>query len=199
MEIIRPADLLNKFSTSELWDLLLALLGISLAFAIADRSIEMFLISLFFFGPAFALHEMGHKFAAQTQGRQAEFRLFPYLLILSILISSIGFAFVVFGAVYFEYEEGEMDREKIARIYLSGPLVNIFLAMACLPLYMSGSPLFAWVGFWGVWANAFVGAFNLLPIPPLDGYRVFLWNKGCWATSLLSALALLAIVIFIPF
>ncbi|MCP4579918.1 MAG: hypothetical protein GY846_26925 [Deltaproteobacteria bacterium] len=199
MEIIKSASLLNRFSTSELYGLLLAILGISVAFAVADRSLEMFFISLFFFGPSFALHEMGHKFAAEAQGRRAEFKLFPYLLLLSIMVSSIGFTLVVFGAVYFECEEGETDGDETAKIYLSGPLVNIGLAVVFLLFYVAGSPLLQWIGFWGVWANAFIGAFNLLPIPPLDGYQVFLWNKRCWALCFLSALALLALVIFIPF
>ncbi len=198
MEMTSAKNPAKRFSSAELYGLLLAVLGISSAFAIADRSIQMFFISLLFFGPSFVLHEMGHKLTAQAQGRHAEFKLFPYLLILSILVSSLGFALVLFGAVYFECEAEETDREQTARIFLSGPLVNIALAVVFLPFYFSGSPLLSWIGFWGAWANAFIGAFNLLPIPPLDGYQVFLWNKPCWAISLLSATALLAIVIFTP-
>ena len=199
MKTITTTPTTKRFSSSEIYGLLIALIGLSLAFAIADRSFEMFLVGLLFFGPGFVLHELGHKFAAQVHGCVAEFRIFPLLLGLSILVSLTGFAFVIFGAVYFTHEEDELTEEVVGRVLMSGPLVNIGLAGAFLPLFLAGGPILGWIGFLGVWANAFIAAFNLIPCPPLDGYGVFVWNKVYWALGLLAAISLLALAFFVPF
>ncbi|MEM3799995.1 MAG: site-2 protease family protein, partial [Thermoprotei archaeon] len=39
--------------------------------------------------------------------------------------------------------------------------------------------------------NVFLGFFNILPIPPLDGQKVFAWSKPVWGISALVLLALL--------
>ena len=176
----------------------MALIGISLAFAIAERSLEMFFVGLLFFGPGFVLHELGHKFAAQVHGCVAEFRIFPLLLGLSILVSLTGFAFVLFGAVYFSHEEDGLSDEVVGRVLMSGPLVNIGLAGAFLLPFLAGGPILGWIGFLGVWANAFIAAFNLIPCPPFDGFGVFVWNKAYWAMGFVSALLLVALAIIVP-
>jgi Zn-dependent protease len=199
MKEISMTSVANRLSTSEIYGLLIALTGISLAFAIAERSLEMFFVGLLFFGPGFVLHELGHKFTAQAHGCHAEFKIFPLLLGLSILVSFTGFAFVLFGAVYFSHEEDEISVEVVGRVLMSGPLVNIALAGAFLLPLMAGGPILGWIGLWGLCANAFIAAFNLIPCPPLDGYGVFMWNKLYWALGLLSALLLLALAFFVPF
>jgi Zn-dependent protease len=64
-------------------------------------------------------------------------------------------------------------------IALAGPLTNLVLAVAFLPFaYLPG-----WVGsvgLWGARVNSFLAFFNLLPFPPLDGSKVFLWKPAAW-------------------
>ena len=81
---------------------------------------------------------------------------------------------------------------------MSGPLVNIGLAGAFLLPLLAGGPILGWIGFLGVFANAFIAAFNLIPCPPLDGYGIFKWNKAYWAFGLLCAVFLLALAFFLP-
>ncbi|TET00912.1 MAG: site-2 protease family protein, partial [Hadesarchaea archaeon] len=34
---------------------------------------------------------------------------------------------------------------------------------------------------WGALINLWLAFFNLLPFPPLDGEKVFLWSPAAWA------------------
>jgi Zn-dependent protease len=42
----------------------------------------------------------------------------------------------------------------------------------------------------GARLNLWLAAFNLLPFPPLDGFKVFSWKPAVWALVALPSLAL---------
>ena len=44
----------------------------------------MALASFIVFGAAFIMHELMHKFVAQSYGYEAQFRMFPFFLILAM-------------------------------------------------------------------------------------------------------------------
>ncbi len=66
-------------------------------------------------------------------------------------------------------------------VAIAGPLSNFasaFLFLICLK-FMSSIPIPSTIGIplsifftWGTFINIAFGIFNLLPIPPLDGYRI---------------------------
>ncbi len=135
---------------------------------------------------AFLLHELAHKLAAQYYGAWAEFR-----------ISHLGLAFTAFsiflplkiiapGAVLIS--SYSMDKRKIGLISLSGPLINILLALTFIFLVKGFFSSFL------IYFNLFVAFFNLLPIPILDGEKILNWSKPLWLT-----LFLLTIVLYIAY
>lgn len=153
-----------------------------------------FPIALLIIAPAFVLHEMGHKFVAQKFGFWAEYRMWTQGLLLAVFFTIMGFLFVAPGAVYFApHGFGAGTKEKIGRVGLIGPMINIFLGV----IFAAGS-LLAAGNFWapiflvGATVNAFLAIFNLIPFPPLDGEKVFVWDKKIW----FSAIAL-AVILFI--
>jgi Zn-dependent protease len=40
--------------------------------------------------------------------------------------------------------------------------------------------------------NAFIGGFNLIPIPPFDGSKIIRWNIGVYILMVAGAVALVA-------
>ncbi len=95
----------------------------------------------------------------------------------------LGWLFAAPGAVriYGNYA----TREQIGRIGAAGPLMNILLALAFIPLIgMTGS--FGGVGFGeigelGVLINIVLAFFNMLPFSVLDGKKVLAWSKTAFA------------------
>ncbi len=67
----------------------------------------------------------------------------------------------------------------MAMVAAGGPIANVIVAVVAAVLYrvleMSGSSGFVLeIGFWIVYFNLLLALFNLIPIPPLDGYNVLI-------------------------
>ena len=95
-----------KITTSELRDLIIAFIFISLSFSIlySGRNVEVlksiFPVIMIGLGLGFVFHELGHKFTSMHYGYWAEFKLWPAGLIFALISSFFGFVFAAPGAVY---------------------------------------------------------------------------------------------------
>lgn len=176
-----------RLSAKELASFLLALLGLLVAFAVAWRTNESLLsdllVVLSFLGPALILHELGHKYAAAVQGFHSEFRVFPLLMLGSAVVSFSGFVFVLFGGVVFECDR----KDVIGKVGLAGPLVNLAISLILIPLWWIDAPLVSLFAEVTIVINSLTAAINLIPCPPLDGFKAFVWNKTYWGISFFAA------------
>lgn len=146
----------------------------------------------------FVLHELAHKAMANRVGAEAFFKLWPQGIgfgVLFALISPWKFlapgAVVIYGRKFGRWKyrldrllttpHGHaLSRGETGLIAVSGPIVNIILA------YVFSS--FQGLVFQQIaYINAFLAVFNLLPIPPLDGSKVMLWNAVIWFFVILVA------------
>lgn len=184
----------NVFSRIEVRDILIAWLGIGVAVAIAFSGGAFYLFGstiggLFFLtivalvtvGPGFIFHELSHKFVARHYGFWAEFRMWPQMLAMAILISLVGFLFAAPGATYISGTN--ISKSENGIISLAGPLTNAAIAALFFPLFLFGGSLSA-IGAFGTWVNVALGTFNLIPFGPLDGAKVFRWNKVIWLVTI---------------
>ena len=169
-------------------------------------TVVLFLISmpvmLFAVGPAFLLHEIGHKIVAKKYGCWAEFRADPGGLKFGIILVALtGILFMAPGAVMVA---GLVTRRQNGHIAIAGPLVNFTLfgfgiIFGGLVLGIAGAEeyannqlgfisdgainLKAMIGgtvYWWIFANLGLGFFNLIPFGPLDGAKVKAWNETVW-------------------
>jgi len=136
---------------------------------------------------AFVAHEMAHKISAQRHGCWAEFRYAPMWLLFSIFSSFLGFLWAAPGATVVG---GMADVHDWGRTSLAGPLSNIGFAAAfyagAVGAFEAGSSLWVWLVLLG-YLNGWFGTFNLLPIGPLDGRKVFHWSKEAWILAIVAA------------
>ena len=189
-----------KFTASEIRDLIIAFIVISLCFAIvnAGRDVNAILnilpIVMVGVGAGFILHELGHKFVSMKYGYWAEFKLWPQGLLLALITSFFGFVFAAPGAVY--TYANYMTDEINGKISIAGPIVNIALALVFLAIATVVYPsvfssdtslLIFYISAVGYSINSFLAVFNLLPIGNLDGSKVLSWNIGIWLVTIAVA------------
>ena len=138
----------------------------------------------------FALHELAHKFVAQHYGCWAEFRYSTQGLFIALFTAAIGFLFAAPGAVYIA---GNVGKRENGIISIAGPLTNVVVAVAMLPVAILFNPsLIAYAAITVAYFNAFLAAFNMIPIMPLDGAKVARWSLPIYVASLLLMVGLLA-------
>lgn len=177
----------------ELTHILIAWIGISFAFSFAYilSGNYLFIIAVLLGTlTGFIGHELAHKFSAIHYKANAEFFLWNIGLGFAIIMSLItmgSFVFAAPGAVYIWGKN--ISRKENGIISLWGPTANFIFAIIFIILgfIFAITKLNAGVitiMFIIAQINLFLGAFNLLPIPPLDGFKVFRWNKLIWLISL---------------
>lgn len=190
-----------RFSDIEKQDLLKAWLAISLVFAFSSlkgtanpKDFPLLLImSGLSVGIAFLVHELAHKFVAQRYGMWAEFRAEDTMLLFSLALVFISpIVFVLPGAVMIA---GYGSQEQEGKISLSGPAINIFVALlsyagllALISLSLPALPTLTVPLLNEIYRiNAWLAFFNLLPFGILDGAKIKRWNPNIWLIAIVAA------------
>ena len=123
--------------------------------------------------PAIILHEFGHKGVALAFGLQATFMIpWPWLG-LGVVLALFNSPFIFFVPAYISVVGTAMHWQD-ALISFAGPAVNGILYL--IATLMMRTPLKQrQLMFWAATKriNGFLFIFNMIPIPPFDGYGVF--------------------------
>ncbi len=205
------------FSATEVRQLGIAILALSAAFTVVtlnpflggSLNLDLFTDPLagigFFFLAALVsvasgvgLHEIMHKVTANRYGHWAEFRYSRQGLLMAFLFAFLGF---VFGAPGATYIAGMVTPEQNGRISAAGPLTNIVLGLGFVGVLFLLAPAAqtVYVAFllfilfeYAASVNLILAGFNMIPIMPLDGAKVWAWNKAVW----IGIVAVVLVVLF---
>ena len=151
---------------------------------------QQFLAGLIVYVVAITIHEFMHAFTAyqlgdDTAARQGRVTLNPvahfdplgFLMLIILLISPIGFAWG--RPVPVNPANFRNPKRGMLLVAAAGPLSNIVLAtIFALIIRFAGDAIDSWPPFAqlvierGVILNIFLAAFNMIPIPPLDGHKM---------------------------
>ena len=204
------------FSERELRDLTISAVVLALAFAImfeggwsgivggkdvlASLS-EAFLIALIGVSLGFVLHELGHRFVARRFDCVAGYEMWPVGLVMALAFSLFGVVIAAPGAVMIRPKMAfgyyvRLDKRKLGLISVTGPAMNLCLAVAFLGLYSQYSTVDFWkeVFALGALINAWLAGFNLIPFGPFDGKKILDWNKMIWVITLAVAVGIIAYI-----
>lgn len=179
-------------------ELVISAVVLALAFGIARHGgitglaapsiLNTALISIITVSLGFLLHELGHRFVARYYGSYAEYKMWPQGLVLALVFSLFGFVFAAPGAVVIHERSDLWGRrsaltdKRTGMISIIGPVINIALALVFTIigfLYPAYRPVMNF----GASINMWLALFNMLPIPPLDGSKVFFWDKKIWLAA----------------
>jgi Zn-dependent protease len=152
------------------------------------RTIAVYALPVLF---AITLHEAAHAYAAKyfgdntaySQGRMSlnplvHVDIWGTIVIPIVLFLFSGFVFGYAKPVPVEFGRLRNPKRDMAWVALAGPLANFIMAVLWLILgvllvfFQVGEEFPHKVAQAGIVTNLLIMAFNLLPIPPLDGGRV---------------------------
>ncbi|MDI6825791.1 MAG: hypothetical protein QMD36_01190 [Candidatus Aenigmarchaeota archaeon] len=176
---------MKAFTSAELRDIVIAIIVLALIFSFPD--LTLFLISLVLVFFSYFVHEMGHKFVARKFGCTATFKIWPtgiFLGIMTMFFKLIGGWGIVFVAPSFVeimpysfgrwgFKVARVSKKDLAFISLAGVGINVLFAVF---FKMLPGNIFRRLSYY----NGLIALFNLLPIPPLDGSKIFLWKMWVW-------------------
>ncbi len=188
----------NKyFSQKEIRDLLISVFILGFVFSfymevfIADyvtSFIINWLTASLLVGIAFVGHELAHKFVAIHYDLKAEYVLWPQGVLLSLAVffftggrfifAALGFVSIsTFYPVRLGYKFVSLTLKEAGIISAAGPAINLIIAL--ISAMIAPFLPIAWLS---VNLNLILAIFNLIPFPPLDGSKVFIWSRIAWST-----------------
>ncbi len=186
-----------KFSQTELQQILISLLTLTIAFAFAlapnpplayiSSAVSNIPLAFLAIITAFFCHELAHKYMGQKYGYRSEYRMYPMGLLLALFLGILtGFVFAAPGAVHIF---GRPTQEETGRISVAGPFINIVLSGIFVILWFFSTGIVAQISFFIAYINAFLALFNLIPFGPLDGWKILTWKKEIWVILLIISIS----------
>ncbi len=138
---------------------------------------------------AFLIHESAHRIIASIGGFRSRFIISPPWLLVTLISAFLPIRVIAPGYVEVSgFSPVNPLRFKwLLYSVVGGPASNIALALITFSLFKLVPGLLAVASI-----NAYVAFFNLLPIPPLDGSKIFSTSKSLWALLFIASAALLA-------
>jgi len=201
MRVLNPGFGRKRFSAIEVRDITIAISVLTVAIFIIlyrgsnlvpNDAVNNFLailgLSFLLVVTGFMIHELAHKYVAQKYGAWAEFRVYPQGLLMALVFSLLGFLFAAPGAVYIN---GAIDQERNGKISAAGPASNMVIAAIASIMWFMTDGLTSQIFGLFAFVNAFFAVFNLLPIPPMDGSKIYRWNMPLYIFMFAGAVAML--------
>ncbi len=133
-----------------------------------------FLYSALIASPGIILHELAHKFTALSFGLEATYQIFPLGLAIGIILKAINSSFLLLAPGYVVINGANSFQSSLSAF--AGPFINLLLWLGCALLLKKSKNMThnqALVLTLMKNMNRMLFLFNMIPIPPLDGYKVF--------------------------
>ncbi|MFA5221569.1 MAG: substrate-binding domain-containing protein [Methanoregula sp.] len=114
--------------------------------------------------------------------------------ILWTIITALYLPVVIGKPIHTEIEDEKSDKKTRALVMMSTPLTGLILSIGFLLLWMQGGWSY-YIGFIGLEMSIMTAFISFFPVSPMDGEKVWNWNKPVWALIFFT----IAIIYFIFF
>jgi Zn-dependent protease len=183
MALITLTEILNFAIISAVLGFIFAGLYQSRPKTVYDRihkrkfSFRDFKFALAVVAPAIVLHELAHKFVAMGFGYTASFELFPFGLLVGVVLKIIGSPLLLVAPGYVIIGTEAFSNGFAYRlIAFAGPAVNLILWIGSMFLLKTKIKFTTWQRSalkMSKLLNMLLFFFNMIPFGPFDGAKVF--------------------------
>ncbi|MFP3171871.1 MAG: site-2 protease family protein [Acidilobus sp.] len=151
------------------------------------------------------IHEMMHRNVARRYGMRSSYVTNWLGVIITLLTAVLPIKFIAPGYTkVYSYDFSE-SRRGILYSVAAGPASNIVMSLVTLVVgvilkVFSTLPALAFTSIWLLnfsYINFYIALFNLLPIPPLDGYKVLRLAVSLWLLMFFTSLALFIVTLLL--
>ncbi len=123
--------------------------------------------------PAIVLHELGHKFVAMAFGLSTELHASYFGLLIGIVLKAVSSPILFFIPAYVTIGAGATSMQNMLIAFV-GPGINGLIWLICKQLRKRRLKMRTYVILTiSQKINGFLFIFNMIPIPPFDGFTVF--------------------------
>jgi len=153
----------------------------------------------------FVVHEMMHRNVARRYGMRSSYVTNWLGVIITLLTAVLPIKLIAPGYTkVYSYGFSE-SRRGILYSVAAGPASNIVMSLVTLVVgvilkVFSTLPALAFTSIWLLnfsYINFYIALFNLLPIPPLDGYKVLRLAVSLWLLMFFTSLALFIVTLLL--
>ncbi len=193
----------------EAFDLLVSWTLLSFSFALFMKpDVSQLPLSLLYssvgVGSAFVLHELAHREVAKKYRLAARYRAWYLGLVVTLAVALLNafirlpILFAAPGAVVIYGYWGSVSPRAELRIAEAGPLTNIVLSIAAW-LILTATPVGTFTMreliYYIARINVWIAFFNMLPLPPLDGFKVLKRSPIEWIAIFAACVMMLRLVL----
>lgn len=190
-----------RYLTAEVKDIIVAVAVLTAAFTIVlsrfrgafGGSLAIVVVASFLTVlTSFLLHELAHRYVARLYGGIAFFKMWIPGIFLLLVSSLFGVIFAAPGAVNIG---GIFRKDQIGKTALAGPATNLgigiilYIVVQLLPVAWTGYTFYNIVN-WMSGLNLWFALFNLIPISPLDGEKIFRWDLHIYLVMVAVAIVM---------
>ncbi len=190
----------RRIDVREVADLIISWAVLTVAFgapAVLYGDLRVLGVAAVAVATAFIAHELSHRQVARRYGLYARYRAWYAGLVIAIVAAILStkilgrtFVFAAPGAVYVAALYPARNPRAEVRVAEAGPLANLGLAAALLLIAPHFPPPWSQYAEWVGSVNSWIAFFNLLPIPPLDGFKIIRGALPEWVVLFGAALLL---------
>ncbi len=146
------------------------------------------------------VHELMHRNVARRYGMSSQYVINWFGVLITLISAFLPIKLLAPGYTKIYAYGPDVSRRGLLRSVAAGPAVNIVMSIVTLVAALAVGRVSAFAYYWLVGfseVNAYLALFNLLPIPPLDGSKIFSWDIFLWAIMIASSAALFAVVLML--